>query len=325
MKESVKERLSRFIKLKGLNKKKFEEITGLSNGYIGSIRKSIGSDSLIKMMNAFPDLNRDWLLYGEGEMLNVCSMAENKANKDRRIKRAISWLISQGIVKTQTEVGDKLGYTNKSSLSQIVNADKPSQEFINKFTKIAPMINKAWLLTGEGEMLTDGALSTPEIDDLERNKEMDKERLIPFYDVETTGGYNGTVSASDEGDLVGYIQPGGWFDARETAAIRHVGDSMVEYPSGCILAVRRVLERHLLVPGRNYVIETSEYRITKRLQKINRNDQTLLLYSTNTDKYEDGSLIHAPFEVALSDIINIYTVLGYIVNQSGEMRLIKSR
>ena len=164
MKESVKERLSRFIKLKGLNKKKFEEITGLSNGYIGSIRKSIGSDSLIKMMNAFPDLNRDWLLYGEGEMLNVCSMAENKANKDRRIKRAISWLISQGIVKTQTEVGDKLGYTNKSSLSQIVNADKPSQEFINKFTKIAPMINKAWLLTGEGEKLNDGALSTPEID-----------------------------------------------------------------------------------------------------------------------------------------------------------------
>lgn len=186
-------------------------------------------------------------------------------------------------------------------------------------------ISKAWLLTGEGEMLNDGADPTPEIDDPMVEKDKDKERLIPFYDVETTGGYNGMVSASDEGDLVGYIQPGGWFDSRETAAIRHVGDSMAEYPSGCILAVRRVVDRHLLVPGRNYVIETTEYRITKRLQKINRAEQTLLLYSTNTDKYEDGSLIHAPFEVSLSDVINIYTVLGYIVNQSGEMRLIRSR
>ncbi|MBD5204975.1 MAG: helix-turn-helix transcriptional regulator [Bacteroidales bacterium] len=184
-------------------------------------------------------------------------------------------------------------------------------------------LNIDWLMTGEGEMLNQT------IGDAKENfegcrEDKESERLIPFYDVETTGGYNGVVSDSSEGALVGYIQPGGWFDGRETAAIRHVGDSMTEYPNGCILAVKKVYDRHLLVFGKNYVIETLEYRITKRVQKGSTNN-TITLYSTNTEKYEDGRLVHEPFEVELDDIINIYSILGYIVNQSGEMKLIRTR
>lgn len=170
-------------------------------------------------------------------------------------------------------------------------------------------LNVDWLLTGEGDMLTD-------------NPQSEAHRLIPFYDVETTGGYSGLVSSSEEGAIAGYIQPGGWFGGRETAAIRHVGDSMTEYPSGCILAVREVKDKHLLVPGRNYVIETREYRVTKRIQRGN-GENTIMLYSSNTDKYDDGRLIHEPFEVDLEDVLHIYSVLGYIVNQAGEFRLIK--
>ncbi|MDE6810665.1 MAG: hypothetical protein K2J42_11365 [Muribaculaceae bacterium] len=175
-----------------------------------------------------------------------------------------------------------------------------------------PQLNSMWLLTGEGDMLLKS-----EYDDVS------KERAIPFYEVETTGGYNGMVSSSDgSGEIVGYIQPGGWFDGRETAAIRHVGDSMVEYPNGCILAVREVTDIRLLVPGRNYVIETSEYRVTKRVQR-GSTPHTIALYSSNEEKYDDGRLIHEPFEVEFEDIRRIFSVLGYIVNQSGEYRLIK--
>lgn len=173
-------------------------------------------------------------------------------------------------------------------------------------------LNIDWLFTGEGEMLRKSV----------ENENL-KERAIPFYEVETTGGYNGMVSSSDgSGEIVGYIQPGGWFDGRETAAIRHVGDSMVEYPNGCILAVREVTDIRLLVPGRNYVIETSEYRVTKRVQR-GSTPHTIALYSSNEEKYDDGRLIHEPFEVEFEDIRRIFSVLGYIVNQSGEYRLIK--
>lgn len=174
-----------------------------------------------------------------------------------------------------------------------------------------------WLLTGEGEMLKEDYC------DLAKGTSVPDSRMIPFYDAETTGGCNGLVSSSSEdAALLGYIQPGGWFDNRETAAIRHTGDSMLEYPNGCVLAVREVTERRLLVPGNNYVIETSEYRVTKRIQKGSSRN-TIALYSTNTEKYDDGRLVYEPFEVEFEDIRRIFSVLGYIVNQSGEYRLIK--
>lgn len=191
------------------------------------------------------------------------------------------------------------------------------------FDKIAIScdLNIDWLLTGEGEMLNDSNVLLE--GNIEPSKPEYNSRMIPFYDAETTGGYNGLVSSStNDAQLMGYIHPGGWFDGRETAAIRHVGNSMSEYPDGCVLAVREVTERRLLVPGRNYVVETSEYRVTKRIQRGSE-PGFIALYSTNQEKYDDGRLVYEPFEVALEDIRRIFSVLGYIVNQSGEYRLIK--
>lgn len=207
----------------------------------------------------------------------------------------------------------KKSFENQCNISGGTVDRITSKSYSTTFGSIAnafPDLNIDWLKNGDGNMLkgTDQVSS--------------KEKLIPFYDAETTGGFNGLVSSSDEGELKGYIQPGGWFGGEETAAIRHVGDSMTEYPHGCILAVRQVNSKHLLVPGRNYVIETREYRVTKRVQSGRRPD-TIMLYSTNTDKYDDGRLIHEPFEVSLEDVIHIYQVLGYIVNEYGECRLIK--
>lgn len=195
---------------------------------------------------------------------------------------------------------------------------EPSREKIKSIICAFPTLSESWLLTGEGEMTVDGVSH-----DEEKNGPKPSGRMIPFYDAETTGGFDGLVSSSsDEAQLMGYIQPGGWFDGRETAAIRHVGESMLEYPDGCVLAVREVTERRLLVPGRNYVIETSEYRVTKRVQR-GTEPGCIALYSTNQEKYDDGRLVYEPFEIALEDVRRIFSVLGYIVNQSGEYRLIK--
>lgn len=182
-----------------------------------------------------------------------------------------------------------------------------------------PNLNTEWLMTGDGEMLNKSKQA--ETDTVSHN---DNTHKIPFYDAETTGGYQGLVSSSNENaSICGYINAGDWFDGRETAAIRHVGDSMVEYPDGCVLAVREVHELRLLVPGRNYVIETNEYRVTKRVQKGSTND-CIALYSTNQEKYDDGRLVYEPFEVYFEDVRRIFSILGYIVNQAGETRLIKA-
>lgn len=69
MEETVKDRLTRFRQYKKLGQGKFEKLSGLSNGYLTQLRKAPGSEKLQRILCAFPDLNRTWLLTGEGDML----------------------------------------------------------------------------------------------------------------------------------------------------------------------------------------------------------------------------------------------------------------
>lgn len=69
MEATVKERLKEFIDYKGISIYSFEKKCKLSTGYIGNMRKSLSPEKLMNIAHIFPELNRDWLLYGEGEML----------------------------------------------------------------------------------------------------------------------------------------------------------------------------------------------------------------------------------------------------------------
>lgn len=67
----VKERLFSFIEHMGMSKLAFEKVCGLSNGYLRNFKGNLGEDKLSNILTAFPELNKDWLLYGEGSMLNT--------------------------------------------------------------------------------------------------------------------------------------------------------------------------------------------------------------------------------------------------------------
>lgn len=78
---SIKERTYQFIEFKGITVKRFEELCKLSNGYVSSMRKGYGDDKLNNVLTMFPELNREWLLYGEGDMLNP-PIIQNNQNGD---------------------------------------------------------------------------------------------------------------------------------------------------------------------------------------------------------------------------------------------------
>lgn len=78
MESTVKSRLLEFLKYKNLSQKKFEIACGLANGYVNNIRKSITIEKLQKITRQFPELNKTWLLTGEGMMIN--SVAQTVGN-----------------------------------------------------------------------------------------------------------------------------------------------------------------------------------------------------------------------------------------------------
>lgn len=69
MEDTIKARLTAYLRYKGINKSEFGRIIGVSNAYISSIRKSIQPDKAEKIASSFPDLNIAWLMTGEGEMI----------------------------------------------------------------------------------------------------------------------------------------------------------------------------------------------------------------------------------------------------------------
>ena len=166
----------------------------------------------------------------------------------------------------------------------------------------------------------DYSLGPKQISKLLQNKEgwdvsmFERERKrIPLYDDDVTiGGVNGSVANVDDAARpTEWIDAGDWFP-NATSAIHHYGDSMTEYPSGCILALKRVNNPSLLINGENYVIETDEFRITKQIQD---DGDCIVAYSSNTETYPDGRLIHAPIRIPKESIRHLDLVLGCVIRK----------
>lgn len=69
METTVKQRLIAFINYLGTSKNAFEKECGLSIRAISNCGKTPNSDTIKKVLLTHPELNPEWLLTGEGEML----------------------------------------------------------------------------------------------------------------------------------------------------------------------------------------------------------------------------------------------------------------
>jgi hypothetical protein len=72
MVENTVVRLKKFIDIKGISIHSFEKKVGFSNGAFATPlknNKTIGVDKVENILRIFPDINAEWLLTGDGEML----------------------------------------------------------------------------------------------------------------------------------------------------------------------------------------------------------------------------------------------------------------
>ena len=177
-----------------------------------------------------------------------------------------------------------------------------SDRVVEQIEKFFPDLNPDWLKYGEGDML------------------LITKKKIPLYDDPTIGGVNEmAANVDDSARPTEWIDAGDWFPTA-TSAIHHYGESMVEYPSGCILALKRVNDPTLLINGENYVIETDEFRVTKQIQD---DGDFITAYSTNRETYPDGRLIHAPFQIPKDRIRHLDLVLGCVIRKFSQPLRIK--
>ncbi|MDE6650396.1 MAG: hypothetical protein K2K45_10755 [Muribaculaceae bacterium] len=84
---TVKGRLLTFLKDKRIPQTEFCKRLGVASTYIGVIRKSIPAEKINRIATLYPDLNRDWLLYGEGDMY------VKESNDPRRLLQQAGYLV----------------------------------------------------------------------------------------------------------------------------------------------------------------------------------------------------------------------------------------
>lgn len=209
------------------------------------------------------------------------------------------------------------------------NKGKPDSLKLDKIASFLD-VDYNWLLSGEGDMVKEkgagyvkespkhGVLFAP------KERDIEQKNLIPLYDGVITASMVGN-DLSPESYAVEFVDAGDWFrDA--TAAMRVHGDSMhPEYKSGSIVALKKVENKRLVIPGQDYVIETSEYRVIKRLQRSSEKNSWLAC-SINTEIWDvgvlQGRLIHEPFDINMDDVIHLYQVLGNVKRNSSS-RIVK--
>ena len=118
-------------------------------------------------------------------------------------------------------------------------------------------------------------------------------KLIPLLPLSAQGGsLNDFVVSVSEKDCEKIISPISDADF----AITISGDSMApEYPNGSQVLIKRINERAFIEWGRDYVLDTCNGVVVKRLAP-SENDDCIKCVSLNP------SPVYAPFDVSLNDI-----------------------
>ncbi len=243
-----------------------------------------------------------------------------------RFLQIITYLLENNLVRSKGELADILG-VKPSKFSEILNNRMMAgTDLIATICHKYPQISSEWVLTGEGDMLKSKSKHEGTTKEPRRNYEQERRRIPLYNDIASIGGYNDEVADVEKAaaHAAEWIDAGDWFP-EATAAIRHYGDSMVEYPAGSILVLKRVQDRRLLINGRNYVIETTEFRITKQLQYDG--GDYLMAYSSNPETYPDGRQIHSPIKIPLDTVRHIDLVLGCVQKEysNGAIPIINSK
>lgn len=219
-------------------------------------------------------------------------MADFQVNK--RLKILIEEYYKSNPFKFSQKYSDTRGIKTYNIVREINGA---SSKMLDSICSAYPEINRAWLLTGEGEPFLPG------MDPRAVPAEVGKDTIRFWTDISATGG--GLVSFEDlntsEHKVINLDIPE---FASCTDAVSLYGDSMEpRFCSGDIILLERWKESYLEYGNTYLVISASGHRMVKILRRSEQ--EGMVRCCSLNEQYDD-------FEIPAKDILNLYLVRGKI-------------
>lgn len=254
---TVKDRILKFLEIKGITQKAFEQRCGLSNGYVNNIRVSISDKVLQKIVLSFPELNPVWLRMGEGEILTSGQDAV-------RPYKAYKYLEAHNLIQEPEEFYQKTGI-NEREFKLLEDGTHPDP--VGAALKIAKAFPEVEFLF----------TSKPG----EHNKK-GKSKVIPYYDIEVSAGPISFYQDYPELPHTCMELP---FVSDVDLAMPVYGDSM--YPkikNGDIVLLKKITDHNVIMYGEVYLVITNDYRTLKYVRKHPEEDKVLLV--SENDRFD---------------------------------------
>nr|DAQ61415.1 MAG TPA: hypothetical protein [Caudoviricetes sp.] len=290
---SVKNRLLQFLEYKNLSQKRFEEICGLSNGYVNNIRKSIKLDTFNgKIEPNFPELNRNWLLLGDGEML-VQNTPEEEPEEETylRAERNRYGLSLQRIQELTNLPMKKLkAYDNGDE-------DVPDdilEAFENLFQRIENEYNEI-----EEQDDTLPVLITDE---------MVSNVKVPFYEVDFTGGFTSPEMFSEVKPSFVISSPS--FAGADFACVL-IGNSMSRrIKNGSVIGLKKIEEWWEYFPTNEiYAVVTKNWLRTVKIVKRSKKEGYIDLIPDPLPEYNNPE--YETETIRMDYVVGFYKVIAH--------------
>lgn len=147
----VGERLNEFALSLGMNKRQFERAANLSNGYLTKASDTITPKVRLLLSTKFPYLNMDWVLTGTGNMVSACMNTAISVSAKDRLRFFVGEI---GIGESRFLARCGIAVKKIDNLPKLL-----PDEVFDKIKAAYPTLNTNWVITGEGDMITE--LSTP--------------------------------------------------------------------------------------------------------------------------------------------------------------------
>lgn len=167
----IKDRLMQFISYLKISTSIFQESIGASNGFVANISKGIGPEKLKAIETLYPELNLEWLRFGNGEMV-VNTIEKRPSNECKG--RVFDVLMLSGLnvedffrsigsvfMRQKTHSGRSRNVGTIIGRSILFTSNTCEDEefkklFYEPILSNWPQISENWLLYGDGEMLKTG-------------------------------------------------------------------------------------------------------------------------------------------------------------------------
>ena len=206
-------------------------------------------------------------------------------SKIDRYKILIRKMIQLGIVASQKDLGRKLGYSNESSFSQIINQKVAEpKDFVERIKSLYPELNTDWLLYGEGEMNGTTIVPAEVVEEIKEEvaQEVAIAESVPILseDLTTATDINIRSYIEENGDELERINPSQMLQQADLAEKVMRASMLPTFAPGDIVFIRFMKDKAKLIDGDTYYFDLKSLPTMIRKVKF-ESDNKLRLIAQN--------------------------------------------